>query len=213
MGRSGVGSSRPAIIGRWEAETLASSPSAGRGGPSFAAEPEAAAAGHGGDGPARGDLSDASVTPVGHIQIAGTVHRCVTGEHKRGRGRQTTITRGRRHLRTGTGIRRDDPGGDGDSAYAPIRLVPQKQIARGIQLNREVIHTREYQDRLDTLGRVRNAGLKVCCGGIVGMGETREQRAGLIAQLANLNPYPESVPVNHLVQVEGTPLHGLDPLP
>jgi len=75
-----------------------------------------------------------------------------------------------------------------------------------------VISTREYQDRLDTLGRVRNAGLKVCCGGIVGMGETREQRAGLIAQLANLNPYPESVPVNHLVQVEGTPLHGLDPL-
>jgi biotin synthase len=75
-----------------------------------------------------------------------------------------------------------------------------------------VISTREYQDRLDTLGRVRSAGLKVCCGGIVGMGETREQRAGLIAQLANLNPYPESVPVNHLVQVEGTPLHGIDKL-
>lgn len=75
-----------------------------------------------------------------------------------------------------------------------------------------VVSTREYQDRLDTLGRVRNAGLKVCCGGIVGMGESREQRAGLIAQLANLNPYPESVPVNHLVQVAGTPLHGLDPL-
>jgi biotin synthase len=76
----------------------------------------------------------------------------------------------------------------------------------------DVISTREYQDRLDTLGRVRNAGLKVCCGGIVGMGETREQRAGLISQLANLNPYPESVPINHLVQVEGTPLHGLPPL-
>jgi biotin synthase len=75
-----------------------------------------------------------------------------------------------------------------------------------------VISTRQYQDRLDTLGHVRSAGLKVCCGGIVGMGETREQRAGLIAQLANLNPYPESVPVNHLVQVEGTPLHGLDKL-
>ncbi|NGZ83285.1 biotin synthase BioB [Duganella aceris] len=75
-----------------------------------------------------------------------------------------------------------------------------------------VISTREYQDRLDTLGRIREAGLKVCCGGIVGMGETRLQRAGLIAQLANLNPYPESVPVNHLVQVEGTPLFGLDPL-
>jgi len=75
-----------------------------------------------------------------------------------------------------------------------------------------IISTREYQDRLDTLGRVREAGLKICCGGIVGMGESRRQRAGLIAQLANLNPYPESVPVNHLVQVEGTPLYGLDPL-
>jgi biotin synthase len=75
-----------------------------------------------------------------------------------------------------------------------------------------VISTRQYQDRLDTLGQVRNAGLKVCCGGIVGMGESREQRAGLIAQLANLNPYPESVPVNHLVQVEGTPLYGIDAL-
>lgn len=76
----------------------------------------------------------------------------------------------------------------------------------------QVISTRHYQDRLDTLGRVRNAGLKVCCGGIVGMGESRQQRAGLIAQLANLNPYPESVPINHLVQVAGTPLHGLPPL-
>jgi biotin synthase len=76
----------------------------------------------------------------------------------------------------------------------------------------DVISTRQYRDRLDTLGRVRNAGLKVCCGGIVGMGESREQRAGLIAQLANMNPYPESVPINHLVQVEGTPLHGLPPL-
>ena len=78
-----------------------------------------------------------------------------------------------------------------------------------------VITTRDYQNRLDTLGRVRNAGIKVCCGGIVGMGESRLQRAGLIAQLANMDPYPESVPVNHLVQVEGTPLHGteqLDPL-
>ena len=75
-----------------------------------------------------------------------------------------------------------------------------------------VISTRQYQDRLDTLGRVRGAGLKLCCGGIVGMGETREQRAGLIAQLANMNPYPESVPVNHLVQVEGTPLHGVERL-
>jgi biotin synthase len=79
----------------------------------------------------------------------------------------------------------------------------------------DVITTRDYQNRLDTLGRVRGAGIKVCCGGIVGMGESRLQRAGLIAQLANMDPYPESVPVNHLVQVEGTPLHGteaLDPL-
>lgn len=79
----------------------------------------------------------------------------------------------------------------------------------------DVITTRDYQDRLDTLGAVRQAGLKVCCGGIVGMGESRLSRAGLIAQLANLNPYPESVPINHLVQVEGTPMYGqdvLDPL-
>ncbi len=79
----------------------------------------------------------------------------------------------------------------------------------------EIITTRLYQERLDTLDHVRRAGLKVCCGGIVGMGESRAQRAGLIAQLANLDPYPESVPINHLVQVPGTPLNGterLDPL-
>jgi biotin synthase len=78
-----------------------------------------------------------------------------------------------------------------------------------------IITTRDYQNRLDTLARVRHVGIKVCSGGIVGMGESRLQRAGLIAQLANMDPYPESVPVNHLVQVEGTPLHGteqLDPL-
>ncbi|SFU50760.1 biotin synthase BioB [Nitrosospira multiformis] len=79
----------------------------------------------------------------------------------------------------------------------------------------EIITTRDYEDRLDTLQKVRHAGINVCCGGIVGMGESRRARAGLIAQLANLDPYPESVPINHLVQVEGTPLHGteaLDPL-
>ena len=79
----------------------------------------------------------------------------------------------------------------------------------------EIISTRDYQDRLDTLGRVRDAGMHVCCGGIVGMGESRSQRAGLITQLANLDPQPESVPINMLVQVEGTPLYGtevLDPL-
>jgi len=75
-----------------------------------------------------------------------------------------------------------------------------------------VITTRVYQERLDTIKHVRRAGIKVCCGGIVGMGETRLQRAGLIAQLANLDPYPESVPINHLVQVPGTPLYGAEPL-
>jgi len=76
----------------------------------------------------------------------------------------------------------------------------------------DIITTRNYQDRLDTLARVRDAGVKVCCGGIVGMGESRQQRAGLIAQLANLDPYPESVPINHLVRVQGTPLAGQAPL-
>jgi biotin synthase len=76
-----------------------------------------------------------------------------------------------------------------------------------------VISTREYDDRLATLERVREAGIKVCCGGIVGLGETREGRAGLLAQLASLDPPPESVPINDLVQVEGTPLHGTEKLP
>lgn len=79
----------------------------------------------------------------------------------------------------------------------------------------KIISTRDYQDRLDTLERIRFANLNVCCGGIVGMGESLTQRAGLIVQLANLDPYPESVPINLLVQVEGTPLAGtkaLDPL-
>ena len=74
------------------------------------------------------------------------------------------------------------------------------------------ISTRTYDDRLQTLRRVRDAGISVCCGGIVGMGESRGERAGLVAQIANLDPYPESVPINQLVQVEGTPLHGTEPL-
>lgn len=73
-----------------------------------------------------------------------------------------------------------------------------------------IISTRDYQDRLDTLAHVREAGMAVCCGGIVGMGESRTERAGLIAQLANLDPYPESVPINELVRVEGTPLAGAE---
>jgi biotin synthase len=76
----------------------------------------------------------------------------------------------------------------------------------------QIISTRTYQDRLDTLERVRDAGINVCCGGIVGLGESRRERAGLIAQLANMDPYPESVPINNLVQVEGTPLTGTEAL-
>ncbi|KVG61393.1 biotin synthase BioB [Burkholderia cenocepacia] len=76
----------------------------------------------------------------------------------------------------------------------------------------QVISTRTYQDRLDTLDRVRDAGINVCCGGIIGMGESRRERAGLISQLANLNPYPDSVPINNLVAIEGTPLAGTAPL-
>ena len=75
-----------------------------------------------------------------------------------------------------------------------------------------VISTRGYQDRLDTISNVRAAGMSVCCGGIVGMGESREQRASFLARLANLSPYPESVPINHLVPVAGTPLEDQKPL-
>ena len=76
----------------------------------------------------------------------------------------------------------------------------------------DVITTRTYQDRLDTLDSVREADINVCCGGIIGMGESRNQRAGLIAQLANMERPPESVPINLLTQVEGTPLHGVEDL-
>ncbi len=79
----------------------------------------------------------------------------------------------------------------------------------------EIITTRTYQDRLDTLEHVRNAGIHVCCGGIVGMGEGPEDRIGMIATLASLPVHPESVPINMLVRVEGTPLASagtLDPL-
>jgi biotin synthase len=79
----------------------------------------------------------------------------------------------------------------------------------------EIITTRTYQDRLETLDHVRDAGIHVCCGGIVGMGETREDRIGMIAVLASLPVHPESVPINMLVKVAGTPLSGegaLDPL-
>jgi biotin synthase len=75
-----------------------------------------------------------------------------------------------------------------------------------------IISTRTYEDRLETLERVRGAGINVCCGGIVGMGESRRDRAAMIAQLSSLDPYPESVPINALVAVEGTPLARAEPL-
>ena len=77
---------------------------------------------------------------------------------------------------------------------------------------KEVITTRTYQDRLDTLENVRNSGINVCSGGIVGMGESRSDRAGLIANLANLPVPPQSVPINNLVQVSGTPLADIEPV-
>jgi biotin synthase len=76
----------------------------------------------------------------------------------------------------------------------------------------EIITTRCYEDRLETLEHVRDAGLNVCCGGIVGMGESRDDRAGMLMTLANMPKHPESVPINMLVQVEGTPLFGRDKL-
>lgn len=79
----------------------------------------------------------------------------------------------------------------------------------------EIITTRDYQDRLDTLQNVRDSGINVCSGGILGLGENRQQRVGLLKQLVNMDPQPESVPINMLVQIEGTPLHGtpeLDPI-
>jgi biotin synthase len=79
----------------------------------------------------------------------------------------------------------------------------------------EIISTRTYQDRLTTLDRVRRSGVTVCCGGIIGMGESRQERYRLLRELSHLNPHPESVPVNMLVRVEGTPLasqRAVDPL-
>jgi biotin synthase len=76
----------------------------------------------------------------------------------------------------------------------------------------EVITTRTYQDRLDTLAAVRDAGINVCCGGILGMGEQAEDRIAFLHTLATLDPHPESVPINNLVQVEGTPLAGMLPI-
>ena len=77
----------------------------------------------------------------------------------------------------------------------------------------QVISTRTYQDRLDTLAVVRAAGLKVCCGGIIGMGESSEDRIGMLETLVNLSPPPESVPINMLVAIPGTPLADVEPIP
>lgn len=76
----------------------------------------------------------------------------------------------------------------------------------------EIITTRTYQDRLDTLNVVREAGINVCCGGILGMGETREDRIELLMQLANQEQHPKSVPINQLIPIPGTPLENLDPI-
>ncbi len=111
--------------------------------------------------------------------------------------------------------------GQGGKADAPRRR--RRRGAGGEKRGREpllhgrgdygaIITTRAYQDRLDTLGHVRDAGIHVCCGGIVGMGESAEDRIGMIVTLANLPAHPESVPINLLVKVEGTPLAGADAL-
>jgi biotin synthase len=76
----------------------------------------------------------------------------------------------------------------------------------------EIISTHTYEDRLETLRHVRAAGIQICSGGIIGMGESRADRIGLLCELANLDPYPESVPINALVPVDGTPLAGMPPI-
>ncbi|MDP1527131.1 MAG: biotin synthase BioB [Rhodocyclaceae bacterium] len=82
----------------------------------------------------------------------------------------------------------------------------------GAEFYDQIITTHSQQARMETLTSVRQAGMKICCGGIIGMGESRRVRASLIAQLANMNPPPESVPINHLVAVPGTPLENAPPL-
>ena len=81
----------------------------------------------------------------------------------------------------------------------------------GAEFYGQVVSTHSQADRVDTLMKVRSAGMKICCGGIVGMGETRRVRAALIAQLANMDPPPESVPINHLVAIPGTPMEKVPP--
>jgi biotin synthase len=82
----------------------------------------------------------------------------------------------------------------------------------GAEFYDQIITTHSQQTRMETLTSVRNAGMKICCGGIIGMGESRRVRASLISQLAAMNPPPESVPINHLVAIPGTPLENVAPL-
>ena len=118
----------------------------------------------------------------------------------------------------GLGDLRDARHADGDAGEAPEASgldYYNHNLDTSPEFYGEIITTRIYQERLDTLSAVRSAGIHVCCGGIVGMGESDDDRAGLIATLASLPQHPESVPINMLVQVEGTPLSGtadLDPL-
>src|SRR5580658_17459 len=103
-----------------------------------------------------------------------------------------------------TGEQADDLAAAGLTAY-------NHNLDTSPEFYGQIITTRAYQERLDTLARVRRAGITVCCGGIIGMGEDRGARYGLLQQLAALNPHPESVPVNLLVSVEGTPLGARPP--
>jgi len=107
---------------------------------------------------------------------------------------------------------RSPKGRDMDALTAMIRGVKEMGLETCMEDYGRVISTRTYEDRLATLNSVRAAGMKVCCGGIVGMGETPEDRLGLLLALANLDPAPESVPINALVPVPGTPLGDSDPV-
>jgi biotin synthase len=125
---------------------------------------------------------------------------CAMIEGVRGLGLETCVTLG---MLTGTQAQRlADAGLD----YYNHNLDTSPEFYG------EIITTRVYQDRLDTLAHVRNAGIAVCCGGIVGLGEGEDDRAGLIAALASLPKHPESVPINALVRVVGTPLADAAPV-
>jgi biotin synthase len=117
--------------------------------------------------------------------------------------------------------------GEGLEACVTLGMLNEKQAARlkeagldaynhNLDTSREhyksIISTRQFEDRLRTLKNVRQAGITVCSGGIIGMGESVADRCGMLLELANLSPHPESVPVNALVRVEGTPLEALPPI-